>query len=426
MKTKLLLFIILSMLGSQVAFACTVISCSLKGEVFAAANEDDYIGFARMWFNPPTAERYGSVCFGLPDLQAQAAMNEYGLFYDFTAQNIDPSKYHFKNTFKGDLFFELLGKCKTVNEALKFLEKYDYSNSAQVLIADAQGNSVIINAGIKVLKTGNYQINTNFDISKLKTGDYSCRRYDISQDALKDVKTLDVPFFRDMLSLTRQEGKLSTIYSNIYDLKRGIIYVYNFHDFNKPYIIDLKKELTKGYRLDKISNHFPMSFAYESFLKLDPAMYHKEMILDEIDNKGLNVTLDRYINNRKDTLIKDNKMHSVLLEVGIQLVKDAYNRHAGGGLWEYWFSLPGGFKNEYFKDQRLAGAARILEFLKEQRDTDQKTKNFIYELLAYVNMLEQNKDVAMNYYQQASADSENTWPVSYNRSQKMLALLAGR
>jgi len=312
------------------------------------------------------------------------------------------------------------------NEALKFLEKYDYSNSAQVLIADAQGNSVIINAGTKVLKTGNYQINTNFDISKVKTGDYSCRRYDISQDALKDVKTLDVPFFRDMLSLTRQEGKLSTIYSNIYDLKRGIIYVYNFHDFNKPYIIDLKKELTKGYRLDKISNHFPMSFAYESFLKLDPAMYHKEMILDEIDNKGLNVTLDRYINNRKDTLIKDNKMHSVLLEVGIQLVKDAYNRHAGGGLWEYWFSLPGGFKNEYFKDQRLAGAARILEFLKEQRDTDQKTKNFIYELLAYVNMLEQNKDVAMNYYQQASADSENTWPVSYNRSQKMLTLLAGK
>jgi len=423
MKTKLLLIIILLMLTGQVTFSCTVISCSLKGEVFAAANEDDYMGFARMWFNPRTAERYGSVCFGLPDLQAQAAMNEYGLFYDFTAQNIDPSRYHLKNTFKGDLFFEILGKCKTVSEALKVLEKYDYSNSAQVLIADAYGNSVIINAGTKVLKTGNYQINTNFDISKVKTGDYSCRRYDISQDVLKQVKTLDVPFFRDLLSRTRQEGKLSTIYSNIYDLKRGMIYVYNFHDFNTPYIIDLKKELKKGYRLEKISNLFPMSFAYESFLKLDPAMYHKEMILDEIDDKGLAVTLDRYLNRSKDTLIKDDKINAVLLEVGIQLVKDAYNRHAGGGLWEYWFSLPGGFKNEYFTDQRLAGAARILAFLKEQKDTDQKTNNFIYELLAYVNMLEQNKDVARDYYRQASADGEKAWPVSYNRSQKMLAVL---
>ena len=166
-----------------------------------------------------------------------------------------------------------------------------------------------------------------------------------------------------------------------------------------------------------------MSFAYESFLKLDPAMYHKEMILDEIDDKGLAVTLDRYLNRSKDTLIKDDKINAVLLEVGIQLVKDAYNRHAGGGLWEYWFSLPGGFKNEYFTDQRLAGAARILAFLKEQKDTDQKTNNFIYELLAYVNMLEQNKDVARDYYRQASADGEKAWPVSYNRSQKMLAVL---
>jgi len=84
--------------------ACTVISCALKGKVFAAANKDDYMGFARMWFNPKTAESYGSVCFGLPDLQAQPAMNEYGLFYDFTAQNIDPAKYRPKNIYKGDFF----------------------------------------------------------------------------------------------------------------------------------------------------------------------------------------------------------------------------------------------------------------------------------------------------------------------------------
>ncbi|RLJ75066.1 C45 family peptidase [Pedobacter alluvionis] len=311
--------------------ACTVISCALKGEVFAAANEDDYMGFARMWFNPKTTERYGSVCFGLPDLQAQAAMNEYGLFYDFTAQNIDPAKYHPKNIYKGDLFFEILGKCKTVKEALVYLEKYDYAISSQVLIADALGNSIIINAGTQLPKSGYYQINTNFDISAVKTKNYSCRRYDISEQMLKEAKTIHVPFFRDILNRTRQEGKLSTIYSNIYDLKRGIITVYHFHDFEYPYIIDLKKELAKGYRLEKISDHFPASFAYEQFLMSDKPMYRKEMMLDEINEKGLRPTINRYFDLGKK-MPKDSTITNTLLEVGIQLVKDGYNKHAQGGI----------------------------------------------------------------------------------------------
>ncbi|KIO76121.1 hypothetical protein TH53_16725 [Pedobacter lusitanus] len=426
MKLKILSVIIALTIVGQVANACTVISCALKGEVFAAANEDDYMGFARMWLSPRTADRYGSICFGLPDLQAQAAMNEYGLFYDFTAQNIDASKYNLKNIYKGDLFFEILGKCKTVPEVLKMLEKYDYSDNSQVLIADALGNSVIINVGTKVVKTASYQINTNFNIAALKTGKYSCRRYDISEEALKDAKTLSVPFLRDILSHTRQEGKLSTIYSNIYDLKRGIVYIYNFHDFNKPYVIDLKKELARGYRLEKISSHFPVAYAYESFLQLDPAMFRKEMILDEIGNKGLNTTIDRYFALANDTTKKDSKINGILLEVSIQLIKEAYNRHANGGPWEYWFGFAGGFKNERFTDERLTGAERILDFLNEQKESAIKLKNFIFELKAYLSMLKGDGQKAKDYYKLASLSSADSWPVSYNRAQKMALMFSGK
>jgi len=403
--------------------ACTVISCALKGEVFAAANEDDYMGFARMWFNPKTAERYGSVCFGLPDLQAQAAMNEHGLFYDFTAQNIDPAKYHPKNIYQGDLLFEILGKCKTVKEALVYLEKYDYAISSQVLIADALGNSIVINAGTKLPKSGDYQINTNFDISKVQNKTYSCRRYDISEEMLKEVKAINVPFFRDILNRTRQEGKLSTIYSNIYDLKRGIITIYHFHDFEHPYVIDVKKALTKGYRLEKISDHFPTSFAYEQFLMSDKPMYRKEMILNEINQKGLQPTIDRYFELGKSTDKIDSTINNILLEVGIQLVKDAYNKHANGGIWEYWFAMPGGFKIESFNDKRLNAAAEIFDYLGAEKETDTKLKNFIYELNAYVRLIQGNQDKAKAYYTIAAASSTNTWPISFNRSKKMLAIL---
>ena len=403
--------------------ACTVISCALKGEVFAAANEDDYMGFARMWFNPKTAERYGSVCFGLPDLQAQAAMNEYGLFYDFTAQNIDPAKYHPKNIYKGDLFFEILGKCKTVKEALVYLEKYDYAISSQVLIADALGNSIIINAGTKLPKSEYYQINTNFDISAVKTKNYSCRRYDISEEMLKKAQTIHVPFFRDILNRTRQEGKLSTIYSNIYDLKRGIITIYHFHDFEHPYVIDLKKELAKGYRLEKISDHFPASFAYEQFSMSDRAMYRKEMILDEIKKNELQPTLNHYFDLSRNTVKRDSTINSVLLEVGIQLIKDSYNQHANGGIWEYWFAMPGGFKIESFNDKRLKAAEEIFNCLSAEKGIDTKLKNFIFELSAYVNLVQGDQNKAKEYYTTAAASSTDAWPTSFNRAKKMLTIL---
>lgn len=91
---KILFILTYLLLAADTGFCCTIVSCSSNGKVFAAANEDDYTStlYSRIWFNPPTGERYGTVCFGLPDLQAQAIMNEYGLYVDFTAQyGIDPA-----------------------------------------------------------------------------------------------------------------------------------------------------------------------------------------------------------------------------------------------------------------------------------------------------------------------------------------------
>ncbi|EDM34923.1 hypothetical protein PBAL39_00285 [Pedobacter sp. BAL39] len=401
------------------AKACTVMSCSLRGEVFAAANEDDYIGFARMWFNPQTPERYGSVCFGLPDLQAQAGMNEFGLFFDFTAQNIDPAKYEIKHPYKGDLFFDILGKCKTVDEALAFLKEQSYSNSAQVLIADATGNSVVINLGTTVVKKGSYQVNTNFDIKNLKDHNYSCRRYDLSDAALADAKSLSVDFFKDILDRTHQEGKLATIYSNIYDLKRGLIYVYHFHNFQQVYVIDLKKELQKGYRLERISDYFPTSFAYELFTQQDKAMFRKEVVLDEIRLKGLDLTLDRHL----EMAMKpgtDSTLNLVLLEVGLQLVKDACNRASGGAMWSYWFNQPDGFNIVPFQDRRLEAADRIFAFLLDQDKLDQQYRNFIYEINGYTKLVRGDRSTAGNYYEKAAASPADSWPISYQRSKEML------
>lgn len=414
----LLLFCLLIGYSSR---ACTIVSCSIHGEVFAAANEDDYTPFSRIWFNPGTSERYGSVCFGAPDLQPGAAMNEYGLFYDFTAQyGIDPAKYHLKHPFNGDIMFEILGKCKTVKEALAFLETHDYTSSSQVLLADATGNSVIIHVGAKVMKSGNYQINTNFDICNLATGNYSCGRYDIANQLFSKAKTVSVPLLKNLLNQTHQEGTLSTQYSNIYDLKRGIIYVYLFHDFGHVYVIDLKKELSKGYRLEMLADHFPVSFAYQTFMQ-NQAIYKKEKIMSEIKDSGLTKTIDKYVSElRNTTTIKNSTLKITLLDVGIQLIKDANNQHQHGGMWEYFFGLQNGYNIIHYSDDRLKATTVLFNALLQEKWDDIKSKNFALEMAAYVDLLENKKSLALESYQKLAANPSETFPVTYDRSKEML------
>jgi hypothetical protein len=38
------------------------------------------------------------------------------------------------------------------------------------------------------------------------------------------------------------------VYSNIYDLKKGMIYVYNLRNFKEVVVLDLAEELKKGER----------------------------------------------------------------------------------------------------------------------------------------------------------------------------------
>lgn len=400
--------------------ACTVVSATMRGEVFAASNEDDYTPFSRIWFNPATKDRYGSVCFGHNDLQAQAAVNEYGLFFDFTQQNIDPTRFNVKNPYQGDLFMTILGQCKTVKEALAFLKTHPYARSSQALVADAEGNSVIINAGAQVEKQGNYQINTNFDVCDLKTGNYSCQRYDIANKMLANTTELSVPFFKDLLSRVHQEGNLSTQYSIISDLKRGLIYVYNFHDYENSYTIDLKKELKKGYRLQKIAQLFPTSFAYETYAKQSP-LYQKEQILDGINQVGFEQATQPYLTMGKGQSKQDTALTMAVLEVSLQLVKNAWNQHQHGQMWEYWFSLPDGYQVPHWQDKRLTQADVLLKALMSDPKLDTKTHNFLAEMYAYTQLVSGNQDEARKFYQQSIADPNQTYPVSYQRAKTMLS-----
>lgn len=415
MKNTLLLIVLLSNFHLS-SDACTVISACMNGEVLAGGNEDYENPFVKVWFNPPTKDRYGSVCFGFPDLQSQQAMNEHGLFFDFTAQEgIDPAKLNLKNPYPGDLFFEILGKCKNIEEVLAYLKNHDYPFKSQALVADATGRSLVINAGIIVEKTGPYQINTNFNICNLKDKNYACWRYDLAEKELSKTKEISVDYFKRLLKLTHQQGQYGTMYSNIYDLKRGLIYVYLYRNFDDVYVIDLKKELKKGYRIEELASHFKSNSAYERVVK-NHSEYKRELILDEIDKNGIEATLTRYGEVKKSDPASKDKINGWLVDAALNLIIQAYNKHNAGAAWPYWYNFSTSY-DVWDGGDDLKVSRRIFEWLLEANG--EEPAFFLQEMLGYVYTMQGNSKLGKAYYEKAVAKAPKE-SGNYKRSVVML------
>jgi hypothetical protein len=397
--------------------ACTIFSCARGGEVFAAANEDDYTPFTRIWYNPGTADRYGSVCFGGPDMQVASAMNEHGLFFDFAQASYDLGKLKLTNPYSGFLMWEVLGKCRNVKEAIALIEKYDYNSASQVLLADREGNSILVNPEGIIEKKGAFQVNANCNIVN---GKLACRRPEIVNEALGGSKNNSLPFLKKVLDNTHQEGALTTLYSTVCDLQRGVIYAYFFHNYDTAYKIDLKAELEKGYRIENLADHFPASFAYESFSK-NHSLYLKESIIEEMNKNGINYTIDHYIAGDKISKSRDSILDAALLEVALQLIKYSWNEHTKGGMWDYWFNLPKGYEVVQFKDTRIDAAARLLKYLSDKEQPDKKLRNFMYEMYAFVNLVQGNLDISKEFYKKSIDRPSETYKVTLTRAKEMMS-----
>jgi hypothetical protein len=87
-----------------------------------------------------------------------------------------------------------------------------------------------------------------YDDAPVQGGNYPCWRYRAADKILSESKKLSVDLIRRILEDTHQEGRALTVYSNIYDLKRGVVYIYNLRNFKGVMVMNLSEELKKGQR----------------------------------------------------------------------------------------------------------------------------------------------------------------------------------
>jgi predicted choloylglycine hydrolase len=255
-----LIALTVALLISASAMPCTICVVARNGQVIAAGNEDNanIDAKSRHWVRFAPAENkdeLGYVGFGY-DYSAvvnQAAMNEAGLFYDFNAlplhkgtnEGAEPA-----NILKYD---EMIKTCRTVEEALKFLDKYDIDGiaKAQMVIGDATGASAIVerHTTTKRAEGKDFQVGTNFRTSTTHWSNITCWRFKLCTAGFQRDEPISIESVRSLMERSMPKGDASiSWYTTICDLKAKKVYLFRKGDFAKVAEIDLVADLKEGKR----------------------------------------------------------------------------------------------------------------------------------------------------------------------------------
>ncbi len=234
-------------------FACLILFITDGRNILVANHEDWYARDAEISFVPAEGRSFGMLYFDFAsERSAQGGMNTAGLFFDGTRTPYAPYQ---ANNSKPDchcyIWKKILAECSTADQALSYIRKFRVPEIEEVhiLLADRSGNSIVVgiyNDSLQVhRRSKNYQLLTNFNLNNPSYGDEPpCERFARADSMLALDSAATIINLEKILSKTHQ-GAL-TVYSNIYNLTSGEVYIYQKANFFKKVKINLAGELKKG------------------------------------------------------------------------------------------------------------------------------------------------------------------------------------
>jgi hypothetical protein len=252
--------------------SCTIFAASFGRTVLYGNNEDYSNPRTYYWVEPSGEKTYGGFYLGFDNFSPQGGINEKGLAFDFNALPEARLKPHPELPDRGNIIKKIYQTCATVDEAIALAKKYNWGSSLrwQVLLADAIGDVVVISAGpdgelafTRKPKGDGYLVSTNFNRANPKNtyrGSYPCWRYNKAVemlDKIKDEKDLTVDFFKSILDACHVEGAVgNTLYSNVFDLVNGVVYLNHWHRFDETAVLKVADEIAKKQSPTRIKDLF--------------------------------------------------------------------------------------------------------------------------------------------------------------------------
>jgi len=163
-----------------------------SGNIYFVNNEDYlYDVNAYIQIVAKSKNNFAKLWYGWNNF-AQGGINEYGLLFDgaVTPKQILPNGY--QNPNGRNIGDEILSKCKTVKEAVDYLENEKIALSeGHIFFGDKTKDAVVVEwvRGEKkiVHLTGNMLIATNFLLSDTTAGNFPCYRYKSIEQRLNQI-----------------------------------------------------------------------------------------------------------------------------------------------------------------------------------------------------------------------------------------------
>jgi hypothetical protein len=268
--------------GGEIPAGCTVFTVAKGDQVFFGGN-DDYINpDSYYWVDPGGAQGYGAIWVGTPD-NVQQGVNEKGLAYDANGlPRVDVNPHLERIPVAGgytDYPIHILHECATVEEVITWVNAHQWHSYMhdQMQFADATGDAVIISAGAdgEVVFTrkprgDGFLVSTNFNVANpANSYGYPCWRYDRAQELLSGLvnqgSALTAQDTTHVLDAVHVEGGTSwTLESLLADLPNGIVYLYYFHQFDRPVVLNVQEEIAATRAGGPLSALFPEDVRQEA------------------------------------------------------------------------------------------------------------------------------------------------------------------
>lgn len=262
-------------LSDAIPGSCTIFTASYGEKVLFGNNEDFTNPKTYYWVSPSSEGNYGGVYFGFDNFSLQGGINEKGLSFDANAlpkARLNPHP-EFPAPPSEWVAETIMKKAATVEEAIEIAGRYKRDNwgiplKYQIILADATGDAVVISAGpdgelafTRKQQGDGYLVSTNFNRANPENAySYPCWRYDRTVemlDKIEDEDDLTVDYFKSILDSVHGEGASNnTLYSNIFDLRNGIIYLYHWHQFDEVVTLDVAEQIARGSLCIRISDLF--------------------------------------------------------------------------------------------------------------------------------------------------------------------------
>lgn len=252
--TLLCLFIIL-----PAATGCSILYYidAATGKIYAVSNEDYWYNVTPfIKVNPRSSTQLARLWLGWNNF-GQAGINEAGLFIDGATTPKEPAIPGYKKP-QGNLTDNILAQCKTVNEALAYLEQNKVAlTDGHLLLGDSTGNATVVEwAGGKrnlIPVADNKLMITNFLLTDTAKGNYPCPRYNAMEAAITQLRRQQggtgMKEVAGVLAKAvqpparnadgKEGGTLYSVFANISDMQLIVVYKLNN---SKKIMLDLKKE----------------------------------------------------------------------------------------------------------------------------------------------------------------------------------------